>query len=349
MHGKSSPPPFYTRLFEWFCRDEFYDELQGDLEEEYYFNLEEIGAKKARSIYRKEVMKMIRPSVLKRFKLNNNSIFYDMFKINAKLALRNLLKNKLYTAINIGGLAVSIAVCGILLLYVNSETNYDDYHPNGDRTYRMVLDRYYPDHTSNYAITPFSIAEQAAMDFPEIEDFTRIFPAGFGVNVTYNNETFLENSIIAAEPNFFEFFGIKVLDGNVENLFDVPNSIILSEDMAVKYFGQESPLGKILETGLGDKVVSGIVENTPKNTHFKFDFLLNLDDLPFFQQANFINFSVHNYFRIGEGIEPETINEKLVETVEKYAAGQIEREQRISFEEFKASGNGYHYYLQPIS
>lgn len=349
MHGKSSPPPFYTRLFEWFCRDEFYDELQGDLEEEYYFNLEEIGAKKARSIYRKEVMKMIRPSVLKRFKLNNNLIFYDMFKINAKLALRNLLKNKLYTAINIGGLAVSIAVCGILLLYVNSETNYDDYHPNGDRTYRMVLDRYYPDHISNYAITPFSIAEQAAMDFPEIEDFTRIFPAGFGVNVTYNNETFLENSIIAAEPNFFEFFGIKVLDGNVENLFDVPNSIILSEDMAVKYFGQESPLGKILETGLGDKVVSGIVENTPKNTHFKFDFLLNLDDLPFFQQANFINFSVHNYFRIGEGIEPETINEKLVETVEKYAAGQIEREQRISFEEFKASGNGYHYYLQPIS
>lgn len=349
MHGNPSPPPFYTRLFEWFCRDEFYDELQGDLEEEYYFNLEEIGSKKARSIYRKEVMKMIRPSVLKRFKLNNNSIFYDMFKINAKLALRNLLKNKLYTAINIGGLAVSIAVCGILLLYVNSETNYDNYHPNNERTYRMALDRFYPDHTSYYAVTPFSIAEQAAIDFPEIEDFTRIFPAGFGLNVTYNNQTFLENNIIASEANFFEFFGMKLIDGNAENIFDVPNSIIISEDMAVKYFGQENPLGKILETGLGDRVVSGIVENTPKNTHFKFDFLINLNDLPFFQQPNFVNFSVHNYFRLQPGVAPDTIDEKLKEIVEKYAAGQIERNQRISFEEYKASGNGYRYYLQPIS
>lgn len=349
MPGKQHPPHFYKRLFRWFCRDEFFDELQGDLEEEFYFNLEKLSPKQAGAIYKAEVLKMIRPSVLKKFKLYNNSIFYDMFRINAKLALRNLVKNKLYTAINIGGLAVSIAVCGILLLYVNSETSYDNYHPNGERTYRMALDRFYPDHTSYYAITPFSIAEQAAMDFPEIEDFTRIFPAGFGVNVTYNNETFLENNIIASEPNFFEFFGIKVLDGNVEHIFDVPNSIILTEDMATKYFGQESPLGKILETGLGDKVVSGIVENTPKNTHFKFDFLLNLDDLPFFQQANFVNFSVHNYFRLQEGVAPESINEKLKEIVEKYAAGQIERDQRISFEEYKASGNGYRYYLQPVS
>lgn len=349
MHGDQHPPLFYKRLFRWFCKDEFFDELQGDLEEEFFFNLETLSPKQAGAIYKKEVLKMIRPSVLKRFKLYNNSIFYDMFKINAKLALRNLVKNKLYTAINIGGLAVSIAVCGILLLYVNSETNYDNYHPNGERTYRMVLDRFYPDHTSYYAITPFSIAEQAAMDFPEIEDFTRIFPAGFGVNVTYNNETFLENNIIASEPNFFEFFGIKLIDGNKDNIFDVPNSIILTEDMATKYFGQENPLGKVLETGVGDKVVSGIVENTPKNTHFKFDFLLNMSDLPFFQQANFVNFSVHNYFRLQEGVAPETINEKLKQVVEKYAAGQIEREQRISFEEYRASGNGYRYYLQPVS
>ncbi|KYG75241.1 permease prefix domain 2-containing transporter [Roseivirga spongicola] len=231
MHGSQHPSEFYQRLFRWFCKDEFFDELQGDLEEEFYFNLKELGTKQAQAIYKKEVLKMIRPSVIKRFKLSNNSIFYDMFKINAKLALRNLVKHKLYTAINIGGLAVSIAVCAILLLYVNSETNYDNYHPNGDRTYRMALDRFYPDHTSYYAITPFSIAEQAAMDFPEIEDFTRIFPAGFGVNVTYNNETFLENNIIASQANFFEFFGIKLLDGNAEKIFDVPNSIILSEDM----------------------------------------------------------------------------------------------------------------------
>lgn len=348
MPGKISPPSFYQRLFRWFCRDEYFDELQGDLEEEFYEQVETDGLSKAKSTYKKEVLKMIRPSVIKRLKLNN-SIDYGMFKINAKLALRNLLKHKLYTAINIGGLAVSIAVCVILLLYVNSETNYDNYHPDQGRTYRVALDRFYPDHTSHYAVTPFSIAEQAAIDFPEVEDFTRIFPAGFGVTVTYNNETFLENNIIASEANFFQFFGMKLLDGNAENIFNVPNSVIITEQMAEKYFGNDSPLDKVLETGLGDLVVTGVVENTPKNTHFKFDFLINLEALPFFQQPNFVNFSVHNYVKLGEGVSPETINEKMKEIVENYAAGQIERNQRISFEEYKASGNGYRYFLQPVS
>ena len=119
MPGKISPPSFYVRLFRWLCKEQLFDELQGDLEEEFYYNVEQLGKRKASVIYKQEVLKMIRPSVLKRLKLIDNSIFYDMFKINTKLALRNLLKNKLYTAINIGGLAVSIAVCGILLLYVN--------------------------------------------------------------------------------------------------------------------------------------------------------------------------------------------------------------------------------------
>ncbi|MEC7753580.1 ABC transporter permease [Roseivirga sp. UBA1976] len=348
MPGKISPPSFYVRLFRWLCKEQLFDELQGDLEEEFYYNVEQLGKRKASVIYKQEVLKMIRPSVLKRLKLIDNSIFYDMFKINTKLALRNLLKNKLYTAINIGGLAVSIAVCGILLLYVNSETNFDNYHPDYERTYRLALDRIYPDHTSHYAITPYSMAEQATRDFPEIEDFTRIFPAGFGTNVTYNNETFLENDIIAGEANFLDFFGIKLLQGNRQNIFNTANSVLISERMALKYFGTESPIGKILQTDIGDLEVSGVVENTPKNTHFKFDFLVNLEGLPFFQQPNYVNFSVYNYLKLSEGVAPATVNQKMKEVVEKYAAGQIEREQRISFEDYTASGNGYRYFLQPI-
>jgi putative ABC transport system permease protein len=348
MPEKVNPPKFYFKIFKWFCRNEYFDELQGDLEEEFHSNTKDLGIQKARSIYKKEVIRMLRPSIMKSIKLSHDIFFSAMFRINTKLALRNLLKNKLYTTINIGGLALSIAVCGLLLLYVNSETDYDNYHPDSDRLYRVALDRYYPDHTSHYAITPFSIAEQAAMDYPEIEGFTRIFP-GFAVNVTYENQTFLENHVIVGEDNFFDYFGIKLLDGNAQNVFNVPNAAVISERTATKYFGNTNPIGKILKSDLGEIVISGIVEDTPKNTHFQCDILINLKMLPFFQQANFINFSVHNYLKLNEGVSPEVVNEKLKQVVEKYAAGQIEREQRISFAEYKASGNGYNYYLQPIT
>ncbi|OEK03947.1 hypothetical protein BFP97_19230 [Roseivirga sp. 4D4] len=270
-----------------------------------------------------------------------------MFRINAKLAFRNLLKNKLYTFINVGGLAISLAVCMLILLYVNSETSYDDYHPNKDRLYRVALDRFYPDHTSHYAVTPFSMAEQAAIDFPEVEAFCRIFP-GFGINVTYENETFLENDLRASDKNFFDLFGIELLKGNKTELFDVQNAVIISESTAIKYFGQDEAVGKILKSDLGDLIVTGVAEDTPENTHFKFDLLINLELLNFLQ-ANFVNFSVHNYLLLKEGVDPELINKKYVDLVETYAAGQIERNQKISFEEFKASGNGYNYFLQPVT
>ncbi|OEK05500.1 hypothetical protein BFP71_08160 [Roseivirga misakiensis] len=270
-----------------------------------------------------------------------------MFKINAKLAFRNLAKHKLYTFINIGGLAISLAVCMLILLYVNSEVNYDNYHPNKERLYRVALDRFYPDHTSYYALTPFSMAEQAAIDFPEVEAFCRIFP-GFGIDVTYENESFLENGLKAADKNFFEVFGIKIIEGDKADIFNVPNAVVLSESTARKYFGNDQAIGKILKSALGDLIVSGVAEDTPQNTHFKFDLLLNLELLNFLQAPNFLNFSVHNYLLLKEGVDPELINEKYVDLVENYAAGQIERSQNISFEEYKASGNGYRYYLQPI-
>lgn len=343
---KHLPPKLYTRLFEWFCKEEYFLELQGDLEEEFSENLGQHGYTIAARLYKKEVLKMIRPSVLKKVKLNDNN-FSAMFRINAKLAFRNLLKNKLYTFINVGGLAISLAVCMLILLYVQSETSYDDYHPNKDRLYRVALDRFYPDHTSHYAVTPFSMAEQAAIDFPEVEAFCRIFP-GFGINVTYENETFLENDLRASDKNFFDLFGIELLKGNKAELFDVQNAVILSESTAIKYFGQEEAIGKILKSDLGDLIVTGVAEDTPENTHFKFDLLINLELLNFLQ-ANFVNFSVHNYLLLKEGVDPELINKKYVDLVETYAAGQIERNQKISFEEFKASGNGYNYFLQPIT
>lgn len=346
----STPPRFYERLFRFFCKEELYNELQGDLDEEFFDKCETLGLRKARTHYRKEVLKMIRPSIIKKLKFLHNITFTAMFKINAKLALRNLVNHKLYTAINIGGLAISIAVCGLILLYVQSETNYDNYHPESDRLYRLALDRVYPDHVSHYAVTPMGIAKQVAIDHPEIESMVRIFP-GFGVNITIEDETFLEDDFLAVDTAFFSMFGIKLLRGNPANVLKTPNAAILTESAAIKYFGSTDIIGKTFTSGFGELIVNGITEDVPENTHFKFNMLVPMELMTqnFLDDTNFVNFAIHAYFRLREGVSPEQAMEKVNEVVETYAAGQLERDLRISFEDYKASGNGYNYFLQKVT
>jgi len=272
-----------------------------------------------------------------------------MLRNFVKIAIRNLFKNKLYTIINVGGLAISIGVCTLILLYVQSETSYDRYHPEGDQLYRLALERLYPDHVSEYAITPAYIAKQAYEDFPEVTSFARIWKSFNQVSLQYEDQTFLEPNLMAADSNFFQLFGIELLKGDPNKVFDVQNAVILTESTATKYFGNDDPIGKILKGGFGDLIVTGVSQDVPENTHFHYDLLFNIRTLQFLQNPNYVNFSVYNYMQLLPGTDPEGFKARLDQIVEIYAAGQIERTQGISFADYKAAGNGYRYYLQPVS
>lgn len=271
-----------------------------------------------------------------------------MLRNFVKIALRNLFKNKLYTFINVGGLAISIAVCTLILLFVQSETSYDNYHPDGDNLYRLALDRLYPDHISRYAVTPAAMASQAKADHPEVKDFTRLWKSFNDVNVQFEDQTYLEPNFIAADSNFFSIFGIRLIQGDPDKVLTPQNAVVLTESTVTKYFGNADPMGKILKGAFGDLIVTGISEDVPDHTHFHYDLLINTLSLQFLQQPNYLNFSVYNYLLLQEGADPVAFEDKLEQVVEVYAAGQIERSQGISFEDYKASGNGYHYYLQPV-
>ena len=323
-------------------------ELQGDLDEEFYENYETEGLSYARKVYRKEVLKMVRPSVLKRFQLQQNHTFSAMFKVNTKLAFRNLIKHKLYTLINIGGLAISMAVCGLILLYVNSELGYDKYHPDYDRVYRLALERVYPDHTSLYAVTPVALAKQVETDNPEIESVTRIFQA-FSMNITIENDQYQEEGFVGADANFFENFGIQLIRGDKQEVLSLPNATVLTESTAIKYFGSTDVIGKIITSGFGELIVNGICEDVPENTHFDFNMMVHMELLTFLTPDNFVNFSVHAYMKAAPGVSPESIMEKVDQVVETYAAGQLERDLKISFADYQASGNRYNYFLQPLA
>ncbi len=272
-----------------------------------------------------------------------------MLKSYLKVALRNLRKSAFFSLINLVGLTLSLVVSVSIYLYVQSESYYDSYHPEGSNLYRLALDRIYPGHVIQYAVTPPSMGEAIFDELPEVIDHTRVWRPLEDVTIDFNEEDRVESEFLMANANFFEHFGIELIAGDPGTALANGNSMVLTQEAARRYFGEEDPMGKELQTSVGDFVIAGVVEAVPENTHFTFDFLANLTLQRFFQNPNYVNFASHNYVKLREGTDPEAVEERIPEVVKKYASGPIQRITGISYDEYVEAGNGYHYYLQEVA
>jgi putative ABC transport system permease protein len=279
-----------------------------------------------------------------------------MLKNYLKIAIRSLTKQKIYSFINIAGLSVGIASCLLIMLQVKDELSFDAFHEKADNIYKVVLERKYPDHVTNYAIVPHSYSEVMVKDFPEIKNAVRINGGGRNnaVRVQYVNEkheekTFEESRFILADTTFFDIFSIKLLSGDKKSALSKPQTIVLTESTAKKYFGNENPIDKVLKTDFGDITVTGVCEDVPANSHMEFDFIGSLRSNPFFFNVqNFTGFSSHLYIELKPGTSPKDLQAKFPKMVETYAAPQIEQNLKTSFAEYTAKGNGYNYSLIPL-
>ena len=272
-----------------------------------------------------------------------------MLKNYFVIAFRTILRNKLFSIINILGLAIGIACSFLIILDVQDDLSYDQFFENKDDIYRVVLDRIYPENVVSYAIIPHSYAHVFTSDIPEVEESTRIVNAGGEFVVTIDDKIFKERFACAVDSNFFEFFGIPIIKGDPLKALAIPNGILLSETTAIKYFGKEDPLGKTLSAADNDLVVAGVFENIPENSHMKFDLIFNVQIFGLDQRPNYIAFSAYTYIKLTSGTDPQFVEEKFPDIVKTYAAGQIGTQLGVSFEEYTAAGNGYHYYLQPLT
>lgn len=276
-----------------------------------------------------------------------------MFKNNLKIALRSLLKQKVYTFINVLGLAVGIASCLIIVLFIQNEFSYDTFFKDHDRIYRMVLERKYPNHSTFYSLIPNSFEGVIRRDFPEVEESTNAF--GFqNFPLSYKNERdevsqFDEDFVLATDSNFLKMFSFKLLKGNPDNVLKQANEMVVTEEMAKRYFGEADPIGKIVTAGRQEFKVSGVMQDVPLNSHFKFGCLLAASTFPFTAQENFTGFSSYTYFRLKPGSDPDIMESKIPKIVDTYAAAQIERNLGKSWEDYRKEGNGYRYFLQPLA
>jgi putative ABC transport system permease protein len=205
-----------------------------------------------------------------------------MLKNYLKIAFRNLRKHKLYAAINVTGLAVGLACCLLILLFVRDELSYDQFHANADRIYRVEMEVQGSDEVERWDVTLFSVATNLPEAVPGVEDIVRVQPASRPLMARTGTETrFYEDHVISTEPAFFDIFDFELVQGTAVALAQ-PNTVILSESAAARYFPGEDPVGQHIteyeqwSSDSKDYEVVGVMADMPHNVHFRADFLLSM-------------------------------------------------------------------------
>lgn len=269
------PPKYFTRLLAWFCHDDFYEELQGDLEERFYSNTQQYGQRKARTQYRLEVLKLIRPSVLGKVKIQTQNNNIAMFKNYTLVAFRNLSRNRLFSAINIFGLAMSMAVGLITIAFVREINSFDEFHTNKDRIYRINNIRtFMQEEPQAYASTSLLTADRIRAEVPGVEKVTGMFKGFYGDLKTETNTYSIQGYY--ADNEFLQIFSFPAIQGNLQTALTEPYSIVLTKNLAEKIYNSTDVVGQVLERNEKQYTVTAVLEDLPTNTHFHFDALASL-------------------------------------------------------------------------
>jgi len=272
-----------------------------------------------------------------------------MFANYLKVALRNLLKQKAYSLINIVGLAVGIACCIAILLYVRDELSYDQFNAHADRIYRIHYRAFFNNKDIDLAVSCDPLAPTLKRDFPEVEAITRVRNFGFPV-LHYRDKVFSEERFYSADSTFFSVFTVKFREGNPKTALTQPNTVVITEAMAKKYFGNEDPMGKILNADMRrDYIVTGVVDGFPHNSHFQFHFLGSMVTYRTMNNPVWLSNNCYTYALLRKGTDAEAFEKKMNQDLRKYIGPQLKTITGSTYEQLEAAGNRVGFYLQSLT
>lgn len=265
-----------------------------------------------------------------------------MWENYLKIAMRNLKRNKIYSAINIIGLSLGMAASILICLFILDELSYEKFIPDADRIYRANVSGKMNgnEFTSATSATPMGPAMES--EIAQVEETVR-----FGMMRTFplrvEDKAFTEPIVLAADPNFLSFFGFQLIKGNPETALSGPDKIVLTQSVAEKYFGEEDPIGKTIYSGSEKKPleVTGLVADVPANSHLDFDAVISGENWWFFDQENWTSNNIYTYYKLVEGANPADIDVALNGFVVKYVGDEIQKFLGISLDAFKEQGNAY--------
>jgi putative ABC transport system permease protein len=320
MHKIKEPQP--SRFSQWLIKKIFKDEGEvklGDFIEIYSTLAEEKGRLHARLRFWWYLIRSI-PEYFK----DSLHMGGSMFKNYIKIAFRNLKRNKGYSAINITGLAVGIVCFVLMFLYVRFELSFDNFHKNGDQIYRFYKKRQVEGtaYLGNpyFTTTPALLAPTLKEEYPEVVNGTRISSLN-NVLLIHQENKFYERGLWA-DDQFLKIFSFPLRQGNLEKALAEPDSMVVTQRMAEKFFGSEDPIGEIITFRKIDFRVTGILENIPANSHLRFDFLasfINLKDLRRHGLENWYSSGDTTYIQLRQGYDHRELKNKLPVFLDKYA------------------------------
>ncbi|MDR3693714.1 ABC transporter permease [Mucilaginibacter sp.] len=272
-----------------------------------------------------------------------------MIRNYVKTAFRSLMKNKGFTFINVLGLALGLATCLLIVFYVFDELSYDRYNVKADRIYRLNNDIKFGGLENSYAITPAPAAAALKGDFPEIEQVARLRNRG-GNQVKKGTQDIQEDRMVYADNSIFDIFTLPMIAGNPARALVDPHTMVITEDMARKYFGRVNVIGQVLT--INDSVqfkVTGVIKNIPKQSHFHFDFYMSMPTIAESKSAAWFSNNFGTYILLKPGADPKVFAAKLNDFMARHAGSQLQAILHMDFKTLEKSGSYFRLSIIPLT
>lgn len=321
--NKHHPPSTLLRFFRWFCDRSMVDFIEGDLFEVYERRIKKSGKMAADVGFATDVLLLFRPGIIRAFnehhRLNQNDMVTSYFKIG----WRNLWRNKLYSALNITGLAFGIVSYMLLALYVFDELTFDNQHSKADRIYRLVEHATVRGESTVIAGGSFKLASEAAKAIPEVELTTRIQRTGRANLVDPENPINFQETVTVADEHLLQIFDFPLIAGDRLTCLKEPNSIIVNEDLAMRLFHTTDVLGKVVQFNFMESTlkITGVLKNHPVNSTFNFNSVMsestmhNTDYFKAAMQSDWLSTSFSVYVLLRSQSNPDSVARKMTSLV----------------------------------
>jgi putative ABC transport system permease protein len=276
-----------------------------------------------------------------------------MFKNYIIVAWRNLIKNRTFSIINIAGLAVGLASFIMIIMFVMDELNYDRFHEKAGRIYRIHSDIRFGGTDLNMAVSADPMGATLKKDYPQVEEFTRIYASEGSKLFKKGNQFINESRVVYADSTFFNVFTFPSISGDAKTALNEPNTVVLTESTAKKYFGgTEAAMGKMIECSDNGQTlykVTAVIKDFPANSHFVFDLLLSMDNVDY-QFGNYLSHNFHTYLLLKPGSDYKVLQSKFPQYIDKYILPQARQFMQInSMADFEKTGNKLVYSLMPLT
>ena len=266
-----------------------------------------------------------------------------------KTSWRKIYRQKGYSLINIAGLAVGMAACLLILLFIKDEWSYDRYNQKAGRIFRLAAHIRFGGMEGDIATAPAPLAAACLQDFPEVERTVRFYRQGSFI-VRHGERSYTESRLMFADASIFRVFSLPLRLGNPQTALAGPRTIVLSETAAGKYFGAGNPLGQSLRlNNEEDYQVSGVFRDIPANSHFHSDLIASAESLAESRQPNWDSSNFFTYLLLRPGSDPAALQAKFPGLIRKHMGPWVKQATGRSIDELFASGARLEYYLQPLT